>query len=233
MSITRWVAARWAPQVRPLCRHWHAWAQRLGMPGRLGLCLCCLALVVWVGALPVQHRQVDELAAHNDWLHQRLAALSAPDTATEGAPQGGSAAAGDARALWTQVWQALPWTTEAGTRQASLLRAAADQVSEPVSFTHERVTALPGLTRWRLSVSTTAPWSQQMQWMTHVLAQPAVSIDAVHLQREQPHDAVWHLRLGLSLWTRDPVAAGPAVAPTTTPLMPQAVAAPVATKEQP
>lgn len=224
MTDLRLLGARWALQVRPWCRLWHTGAQRLGMPGRIGLCMCALALAVWGGALPAQHRQVDELAAHNDWLRQRLTTLSAPDTRHSAASEAPGLGPAAPRALWAQVWQALPMASEAGPRQASLLRAAAETVSEPVSFSHERVKSLPGLSRWRLSVSTTAPWSQQMQWMAHVLAQPAVSIDAVTLQRDQPHDDVWQLRLGLSLWTR---------VPTTSRDTPQAVGLPAVHKEWP
>lgn len=200
-----WLQAQAAglPRLRPVCRLWQAWAQRLGMPGRLGLCLCVLAAVLWLGAVPVSQRQADELGAHNAWLQQRLTELSAPVDLVEEAIKAEVAGPAAPRAVWQQVWQALPDDTEAGPRQARLLRAVADHVVEPVSFSREPVKALPGLSRWRLSVSTSGPWSQQMQWMAHVLAQPAFSIDAVDLQRDQPLDEVWQLRLSVSLWTRD------------------------------
>lgn len=214
MNTWQQALRRWAPGVqrtwRPLMRGFRASAQRLGLPGRVGLCLCALGLILWAGILPAQRGQIDELAAHNDWLQQRLSGMSMQQPATT-APDG--AAGADVpmtpQARWARVWRALPTSSQAGPQQATLLRDAPGLSADPVSFSHERVGALPGLRRWRLMVSTTAPWGLQLQWLRRVQSEPAFSIDAIALQREQPQDAVWQMRLSVSLWTRDPEVSRP------------------------
>jgi hypothetical protein len=185
-------------------------AQTLGLPGRVGLCLCVLALWVWLCLLPTQREQAQELEAHNHWLQQRLAGMSSGEA--PGASASGPAADPEqsAQARWAQVWRSLPDASQASRHQEALWRAAPGLTAEPVTLVMEPVSDLPGLSRWRLSVNTVAPWPQQWRWLQHVLADPAVSIDALSLQRDQPHDALWHLRLGVSLWTRDatPASAG-------------------------
>lgn len=215
------VSAWWGGQA-PACvavvRGLRAVSQTLGWPGRLGLCLCVLALMLWLCVLPAQRGQAAELAAHNDWLQQRLANMSGGMSVAEAQ---GNLASGPAavtelspQARWAQVWRALPESAQASTHQASLWRAAPGLTAEPVTSVMEPVADLPGLSRWRLSVSTLAPWSQQWQWLQHVLNDPAVSIDGLSLQRDQPHDTQWHMRLGLSLWTRDAAPAVPDSRPT-------------------
>ena len=191
---------------------WPLWLQRLGGPGVVGI--ACLLAVGWVefAWLPEQDAQVQRTESDGrrlrHTLQARADALQAAASASSEASQRIDPRAGP-RQAWATLWQALPDASQRLALQRAVLGAAKD-AGVPLTSVQMRGELAPwidatqpqGLWRQRMVMPVQASYPALRTWLDSLLRQPALSIDAIDIQRSDPMSDQVKAQVSVSLWWR-------------------------------
>jgi hypothetical protein len=182
--------------------------QRLGLVGALGLML--LGASVWGRWiwLPQRQAQVDELGSQvRRTRHELLDVSQRPAGAVEVLSSPDQA--------WRRLWQALPDASARVALQSKVLQTAQEQGLQvrAVQYQGARAawSAREGQVLWRqrMDMPVEGAYPAVKQWMTQLLAEPALAIDAVALQRSDVMGNQVRGRVIVSLWWRQPERSKP------------------------
>lgn len=172
------------------------WLKRLGLPGLLGLVL--IAGVAWVhwAWLPRQRMQSDDLASKARQLRHELLAV---------AGQGPAQIVLTPDAAWQAVWQRLPPATQRTALQAEVLASAKAHGLTLAAVQFKGSPEGPaGLWRQRVVVPVEGTYADLRAWLGLLLGQPALSLDALDIQRSEVMSDRVKARVSVSLWWRMP-----------------------------
>ncbi|MBC7702032.1 hypothetical protein [Aquabacterium sp.] len=170
--------------------------KRLGLPGVLGLVL--LAGAAWVQGvwLPEQKTQAEALASKARQLRHELLAKASPGAASQ-------ARALTPEAAWQALWQQLPDSSQRTALQSAVLVSARERglTLAAVQF-KGGPEGPPGLWRQRLVMPVDGRYADVRAWLGQLLSEPALSLDAVDLQRTDVMGDAIKARVSVSLWWR-------------------------------
>lgn len=172
------------------------WLKRLGLPGFLGLLLIAGAAWAQWSWLPQQRIQSDELASKARQLRHELLAS---------AEQGPVKPVLTPDAAWQALWQSLPPSTQRTALQSEVLSSAR---AHGLSLAAVQFKGSPegpaGLWRQRLVVPVEGTYTEVRAWLGQLLSQPALSLDALDIQRNEVMSDRVKARVSVSLWWRMP-----------------------------
>lgn len=181
-----------------------------GLAGWLGAGLLLLAAWTQLAWVPDQQARTAQLASDARRLRHGLIEADAASHAQVGAsPQ--RAAFANASQAWQSVWRALPDAASRVQLPATVLQAAdrAGLRIQSVQYEgEEQPWARQGdqtLWRQRMSLPVQGSAVAVRAWLAQVLSEPALSVDALSLQREGPLADVVSAQVSLSLWWKQPV----------------------------
>lgn len=188
------------------------WLKRLGWPGLVGV--ACLLGVVWLERawLPQQREQVQHTESDARRLRHELQARA--DAAQAAASAASSAQVhldpkAGPRAVWAVLWDGLPDASERLALQRGVLKTAADAgiVLGSVQMRGELAPWLDkaqaqGLWRQRMVMPVQTSYPALRTWLAAMLRQPALSIDALDIQRADPMSDQVKAQVTVSLWWR-------------------------------
>lgn len=199
------------------------WLKRLGWPGLVGL--ACLLGVAWLERawLPAQQEQVQRTESDARRLRHELQARA--DAAAASASAASAAAGGvdpraGPRAVWAVLWEGLPDAAARLALQRGVLQSAADagialgsvQLRGEFENWLDKAPApsgnpgspgsAQGLWRQRMVLPVQTSYPALRTWIDALLRQPALSIDALDIQRADPMSDQVKAQVSVSLWWR-------------------------------
>jgi hypothetical protein len=168
--------------------------KRLGLPGLLGLALLGGAAWVHWAWLPRQQAQADALASKARQLRHELLA---------DADKGPAKPVLTPDAAWQAVWQSLPVSAQRTALQSDVLASAKVRGLSLAAVQFKGAPEGPaGLWRQRLVVPVEGPYTEVHGWVGQLLSQPALSLDALDIQRGDAMSDHVKARVSVSLWWR-------------------------------
>jgi Type II secretion system (T2SS), protein M subtype b len=196
-------------------------ARRLGMVGALGLALLGLAAwAQWVW-LPRQQADLAQWASQARGLRHALLADSAAASGPSGA-SGQTGPSGRAQPdftrpdqAWQIVWAGLPRSDRRMAMQAAVLQAARAQGLQLTQVQYqgqqEAWARQGGDILWRQRMTMPVQGSQPAvkAWLQALLREPALSVDALGIQRDNASSDAVAAQLSVSLWWRQPAGGQP------------------------
>jgi Tfp pilus assembly protein PilO len=169
--------------------------RRLGLPGGIGLLL--LAAAAWANWswLPQQAQQADALGSQARRLrHEMLAAQSTPEKAQVVLTP---------EAAWQALLHGLPAADQRTALQEAVLASALGSgLSLSAVQFNGTVPGMPGLWRQRMTVPVEGRYDDVRAWLARLMAQPALSLDALDIQRGDVMSDNVKARASVSLWWR-------------------------------
>lgn len=169
--------------------------RRLGVPGWMGLLL--LAVAAWANGswLPKQQAQADALGSQARRLRHDMLA---EQTTTEKA-----VVVLTPEAAWQALQQGLPPFEQRTALQEAVLASALSSglALSSVQF-NGTVPGMPGLWRQRMTVPVEGRYDDVRAWLAKLMAQPALSLDALDIQRGDVMNDTVKARASVSLWWR-------------------------------
>jgi len=170
--------------------------KRLGWPGVLGLAL--LAGSAWVQWqwLPRQARQAEEQASRiRQWRHELLALDQKGSTPAKPVLSPDEA--------WQAVWWQLPDASRRTALQGLVLGSARDRGLTLSAVQFKGAPEGPaGLWRQRMTLPVEGRYADVRSWLAQLLSEPALSLDAIDLQRTDVMGESVKARVSVSLWWR-------------------------------
>jgi hypothetical protein len=188
------------------CRQ--AWG-RLGLVGALGLGLLVLAAWGQWAWLPRQQADAAQLASQARGLRHSLL----DDSAT--ASPGAYADITQPEQAWQAVWTALPRSDRRTALQSAVLQAARSQGLQLPNVQYqgqrEAWAQQGGDTLWRqrMLMPVQGTKAAVKAWIHALLREPALSVDALNIQRENASSDAVAAQVSVSLWWRQPVGGKP------------------------
>lgn len=196
---------------------WPTWLRQLGWPGLMGagLLLAC----AWFIQLELPKRREAVAQAESDVrrLRHGLIARSSADSEPAKSPRL------DEPQAWARLWSALPDESQRLALQARVLDSAAE-VGVPlqsVQWQGEAVkwiapagavdasSSAPGLWRQRMAMPVQVPYPALRTWLDRLQREPALTIDALDIQRNDVQSDQVQAQVSLSLWWRQPKREAP------------------------
>ncbi|MGC4061265.1 MAG: GspMb/PilO family protein [Aquabacterium sp.] len=181
--------------------------KRLGIVGFMGLSLlaaCAWGRFAW---LPAQQHQIDDLGSQvRRARHELLAATSQAASGADASIKTVSSA----DQAWQVLWDGLPDADQRVPLQSMVLRAAKAnglQISTVQYQGNKAAWSAQGgkvLWRQRMEMPVEGSYPALRQWLTTLLKEPALAIDAVDIQRPDVMSDQVKGRVVLSLWWRKP-----------------------------
>lgn len=170
--------------------------KRLGMPGLLGLLLLAgAAWAQWIW-LPRQNSLADQQASRVRQLRHELLALAPKD----GKP---AQVVLTPDAAWQALWQKLPDAAQRTELQSQVLASARDRGLSLSTVQFKGAPEGPaGLWRQRLTLPVEGRYADVRAWLAQLLNEPALSLDALDLQRTDVMGESIKARVSISLWWR-------------------------------
>lgn len=201
----------------PPVLRWPAWLRQLGWPGLMGagLLLAC----AWFIQLELPKRREAVAQAESDVrrLRHGLIARARADSEPATAPRL------DEPQAWARLWSALPDESQRLALQARVLDSAAE-VGVPVQSVQwqgeavkwiapagavDASSSAPGLWRQRMAMPVQAPYPALRTWLDRLQREPALTIDALDIQRNDVQSDQVQAQVSLSLWWRQPKREAP------------------------
>lgn len=191
--------------------------RRWGLVGGIGLLLVlCAAWVQWQW-LPQRQAdlamQASELRALRHVLQAaepvaQTAPLQRGQRASQppGEPAATSTTITSAEQAWATWWGHLPAAAQRTRLQAAVTQGAQGlglQVAA-VRYQGEPLPWAPGVWRQRMSLPVQGHYAAVQAWLTQLLREPALSIEALQIQRDHPQQDTVQAQVQLSLWWRQP-----------------------------
>ncbi len=179
----------------------------LGLVGALGLGLLGVsAWAQWVW-LPRQQAEVALQASQARGLRHSLQADSAP---AAGPAERDTLAIARPDQAWQAVWAALPRSDRRTAMQSAVLQAARAQGLQLAQVQYqgqrEAWSAQGGEALWRqrMTMPVQGRPAAIQAWLQALLREPALSVDALHMQRDSASSDTVTAQLSVSLWWRQP-----------------------------
>lgn len=201
MTTQRWSVFGGQGDARPGA----TWLRQLGWPGLLGA-LVLLACVVFIeGVLPARRQQVaqteSEVRRLRHGLISQASAASEPDAVSR---------ADQPQQAWSRLWSGLPDERERWGLQERVLASAA-QVGVPLQAVQWQGEAVKwgGLWRQRMVMPVQAPYPALRTWLDRLQQEPALSVDALDIQRNDVQSDQVQAQVSISLWWRMAAEAQP------------------------
>jgi hypothetical protein len=168
---------------------------RLGLPGLLGTLLLGAAAWCQWGWLPPQREQVEAQASKARQLRHELL-KSGPEA-------GGSASALTPAEAWQTLWQKMPEATQRTPLQSTVMASARERglILTTVQF-NGAAQGTTGLWRQRLILPVEGRYMDVRSWLGQLLSEPALSLDALDIQRTDVMSDTVKAKVSVSLWWR-------------------------------
>lgn len=193
------------------------WLQRLGLPGVMGAVLLGGALWVEQAWLPEQQARIDALGSDARRLRHELQQAQAAASAAQAGPGQLARQPASPEAAWSALWAGLPDASQRLALQREVLQsaqAAGLQVptvqyqgqlepwlKEPATPARSGPEAT-GLWRQRMSMPVTGSYVAVRAWLARLLREPALSLDALDIQRSDVNSDQVRVQVNVSLWWR-------------------------------
>lgn len=179
-----------------------AWLRQLGWPGVLGagLLLGCAGFIEMT--LPQRREAVDQTESEVRRLRHGLIASAEAGSKAASAP-----AQADPTQAWAQLWFALPDEGQRLAMQARVLDLA-QQVGVPLQAvqwqgeTVKWIGPASGLWRQRMVMPVQATYPALRTWLDRLQREPALTVDALDIQRNDLQSDQVSAQVSLSLWWR-------------------------------
>ncbi len=176
---------------------------RLGLAGALGLAL--LAACGWAqwSWLPAQQDAASRLASDARYLRHAL-----QDAALTPAASTKQATFSTPDQAWQALWQQLPQAERRVALQGAVLKAAREQgvQVQSVQYQGQRQNWADqgGDTLWRqrMTMPVQGRYVDLRNWLAQMLREPALSVDALSVQREGVQSEAVVAQVSVSLWWR-------------------------------
>lgn len=195
-------------------------AGQLGLAGLLGLAMLLASAWAFWSWLPAQQRATDELGSQARKLRYALQQKMAGDADAQ------AAHLATPQAAWQALLQGLPSADRRVALQSEVLAAASrhglristvqyqggmEAWSRHAGAAHvqARSSVGPGLWRQRMSMPVEGPYVDLRAWLADLLAQPALAIDAIDIQRDDASRDQVKARVSVSLYWRSTEEARP------------------------
>jgi hypothetical protein len=174
---------------------WSTLLRRMGLPGLLGLCLLAGAAWLHWAWMPRQQVQTDDLGSQTRRLRHELLAASAAPAA--------SVAQLTPETAWSALVSGLPDATQRLRLQSQVMDSARTKglTMAAVQFKGGQ-DGVPGVWRQRVVVPVEGRYSDVRAWVADLLREPALSLDALDIQRTDVMSDAVKARVSVSLWWR-------------------------------
>lgn len=181
---------------------WPTWLRQLGWPGVLGagLLLGCAGFIEL--ALPQRREAVAQTESEVRRLRHGLVAR-----ADAGSTAASTPAQADPAQSWAQLWFGLPDEGQRLAMQARVLDSA-QQVGVPLQAvqwqgeTVKWIGPVHGLWRQRMVMPVQATYPALRTWLDRLQREPALTVDALDIQRNDLQSDQVSAQVSLSLWWR-------------------------------
>lgn len=188
------------------------WLKRLGIVGLMGVVLLVASAWVRFSWLPAQQHQIDEMGSQvRRARHELLAASSQSASGSDASVKTVSSA----DQAWQVLWDGLPDADKRVPLQAMVLQTAKAgglRIST-VQYQGSKAawSAQGGKVLWRqrMDMPVEGGYPALRQWLSTLLKEPALVIDAVDIQRADVMSDQIKGRVVLSLWWRKPDRGAP------------------------
>jgi len=182
------------------------WLRQLGWPGLLGLLTlaACVWQVQW--ALPQRRAEVAQTESDTRRLRHELLAKSQAATSVASAPP-----RDEPRQAWSRLWASLPDEQQRLALQGRVL-ASAEQVGvslpsvqwqgEAVRWVNPGAASASGLWRERMAMPVQTSYPALRSWLDRLQREPALSVDAIDIQRNDLGSDQVRAQVSVSLWWR-------------------------------
>ncbi|MEY4765317.1 MAG: hypothetical protein RI907_1990 [Pseudomonadota bacterium] len=177
---------------------------RLGLVGWAGLALLCASAWGQWHKVPQRLQDAASLASQARGLRH---ALQADARLFEQAP---SAAIEQPEPAWRALWAALPQAESRPALQAAVLQAARSRGLQMPTVQYQgqlQAWASQGgtsLWRERMVMPVQGPYVAVQAWVEDMLREPALSVDALSIQRDSVQSGTVSAQVSVSLWWRQP-----------------------------